>query len=89
MEKRLAKDVELKTAYKVTIEKNLECNFVRCLDHKEASEIENEMQCYLPHQPVKHPHKPGKVRRVCKAGSKFRGFSLNDMLLSGPDLLRN
>ena len=47
------------------------------------------MQWYLPNHPVKHPHKPGKVRRVCKAASKCEGVSLNDKLLSGPDLLRN
>ena len=50
---------------------------------------ENDMQWYLPHLPVKHSHKPGKVRRVFNAASKFRGVSLNDKLLSGPDLLQN
>ena len=89
MEKRLAKDVELKNAYKATIEKDLESNFVRRLDDTEASETENAMQWYLPHHPVKHPHKPGKVRGVCNAASNFKGVSLNDKLLSGPDLLRN
>ena len=47
------------------------------------------MQWYLPHHPVEHPHKPGKVRRVCNAASKFKGVSLNDKLPSGPVLLRN
>ena len=47
------------------------------------------MQWYLPHHQVKHPHKPGKVRRVCKAASNCKGVSLNDKLLSGPGLLRN
>ena len=47
------------------------------------------MQWYLPHHPVKHLHKPGKVRRVCNAASKLKGVSLSDKLLSGPDLLRN
>ena len=89
MEKRLAKDVELKTAYKATIEKNLEGNFVRCLVDNEASETENAIQWYSPHHQVKHPHKPDKFRRVCNAASKFKGVSLNDTLLSGPDLLRN
>ena len=89
MEKLLEKDVELKTAYRATIEKDLESNFVRNLDDKEASETENEIQWYLPHHPVEHPHKPGKVRRVCNAASKFKGVSLNDKLLSGPHLLRN
>ena len=88
LEKRLAKDVELKTAYKATIQKDLERNFVRRLDDTETSETENAMQWYLPHHPVKHPHKPGKVRRVCNAASKFKGVSMNDKLFSVPDLLR-
>ena len=89
IEKRSEKDVPLEAAYKVTIQNDLERNFVRHLCDKEASETENAMQWYLPHHPVKHPHKPCKVRRVCNAASKFKGFSLNDRLLSGPDLLRN
>ena len=89
MEKRLEKDLELKEAYKGTIKKDLENHFVRKLDQEKVSITEKDMQWYLPHHPVKHPHKPGKVRRVCNAASKFRGCSLNDKLLSGPDLLRN
>ena len=89
MERRLSKDPELKEAYKATIEKDLENHFVRKLEQEEVVSTENDMQLYLPHHPVKHPHKPGKVRRVCNAASKFKGVSLNDKLLSGPDLLRN
>ena len=44
---------------------------------------------YLPHHPVTNPNKPGKVRRVANAASKFRGESLNSNLLTGPDLLNN
>ena len=40
MEKRLEEDNDLKTAYKTTIEKGLESNFVRRLDDKEASETD-------------------------------------------------
>ena len=79
----------MKEPYKATIEKDLENHFIRKLDQEEYSSTENDIQRYLPHHPVKHPHKPGKVRKVCNAASKFRGVSLNDKLLSGPDLLRN
>ena len=42
---------------------------------------------YLPHHPVLNPNKPGKVRRVCNAASKYKEVCLNHKLLAGPDLL--
>ncbi|KFD46952.1 hypothetical protein M513_12142 [Trichuris suis] len=42
---------------------------------------------YLPHHPVRHPSKPGKVRIVFDASVKFDGLSLNDHLEKGPDLV--
>ena len=82
-------DLELKQAYKATIKRGLETNFIRKWQQEEVVSTENDMQWYLPHHPVRHPHKPGKVRRVCNAASKFRCVSDNDKDLSGPDFLRN
>jgi hypothetical protein len=44
---------------------------------------------YLPHHPVINPHKPGKVRAVFDAASKYGNTSLNDQLLVGPDLINS
>ena len=44
---------------------------------------------YLSTHPVENPNKPGKARRVANTASKFKGVSLNNALLTGPDLLAN
>ena len=42
---------------------------------------------YLPHFPVYHPDKPGKVRVVNDCKAEYEGVSVNNVCLSGPDLL--
>jgi len=43
---------------------------------------------YIPHHGVYHPKKH-KIRVVFDCSARFRGTSLNDHLLSGPDLTNN
>ncbi len=47
---------------------------------------EGETVWYIPHHGVFHPKKPGKLRVVF---AKFNGISLNDTLLTGPDLINS
>lgn len=47
---------------------------------------EGEECWYLPLFGVYHPQKPGKIRVVFDSSAQFKGISLNDTLLSGPDL---
>ena len=42
----------------------------------------------MPQHTVPNPYKPGKVRRVCNAASKYKEVCLNDKLLAGSDLLQ-
>ena len=45
--------------------------------------------CYLPLFGVYHPHKPHQIRGVFDSSAKHDNVSLNDQLLSGPDLANN
>ncbi|XP_021324883.3 uncharacterized protein [Danio rerio] len=48
---------------------------------------DDETVWYIPHHGVYNPKKPDKLRIVFDCSAKFRGISLNDTLLTGPDLI--
>ncbi|KAK0150857.1 hypothetical protein N1851_008021 [Merluccius polli] len=50
---------------------------------------ERETAWYIPHHGVYHPRKPDKLRVVFDCSAKFNGISLNDTLLTGPDLINS
>ncbi len=50
---------------------------------------EGETVWYIPHHVVYHPQKPDKLRVVFDCSAKFCGISLNDTLLTGPDLINS
>ena len=86
LERKFQRDPNLKSLYQQSIDTDEEQRFVKILD---ASEVKGTFgkEWYLPHHPVLNPNKPGKVRRVCNAASKYKEICLNDKLLTGPDLL--
>ncbi|XP_050416044.1 uncharacterized protein LOC126829914 isoform X3 [Patella vulgata] len=52
---------------------------------KEEINCDNDRLWFIPHHAVVHKQK-GKLRVVYDCSAKYRGVSLNDTLLSGPDL---
>ncbi|XP_075252013.1 uncharacterized protein LOC142344310 [Convolutriloba macropyga] len=86
LQKRLQNDPGLNQRYNQTLQTDLDKNFVKPVEMQAPPP---ELIWYLPHHAVTNPNKPGKVRRVANAASKFRGKSLNSNLLTGPDLLNN
>ena len=86
LERRFQRDLELKVMYQQTIDTDVEKGFVKILNESEVKGTPGK-EWYLPHHPVLNPNKPGKVRRVCNAASKYKDVCLNDKLLAGPDLL--
>ncbi|XP_024119462.2 uncharacterized protein LOC112140681 [Oryzias melastigma] len=49
-------------------------------------ELDKEVAWYIPHHGVYHPHKPDKIRVVFDGSARYKDTSLNDHLLTGPDL---
>lgn len=47
---------------------------------------EDEEHWYLPTFGVYHPRKPKPIRVVFNSSARYNGASLNDVLLTGPDL---
>ena len=86
LEKRLGNIPTLKEKYDQTLSADLLKNYIKPV---EMTEPEPEKIWYLPHHPVQNANKPGKIRRVANAASKYRGQSLNSNFLTGPDLLKS
>ena len=86
LERRFQRDSNLKSLYQQSIDTDVENVFVNILN---VSEVKGTFrkEWYLPHYPVLNQNKPGKVRLVCNAASKYEDVFLNDKLLAGPDLL--
>ena len=68
-----------------TIEKDLRCGYIHRTPHDEVPST----GWLQPEHGVLHSNKPGKLRRVSNARAKYKGVCLNDMLLTGTDLLAN
>ena len=89
LEKRLAKDEDLREKYSSTIKEDLKQGYVIEVPDAHKVESRSVKEWDVPHHPVLNPNKPGKVRRVLIGAAKFHGASLNESLLTGPDLLQN
>ena len=86
-ERKLQRDPDLASAYQDTIRSYVQEGHARKVTEAELSKPNNR-RWFLPHHAFTNPNKPGKVRVVFDAAARFKGTSLNDKLLTGPDLLR-
>ena len=88
LERRLERTPDLRASYAQTIKDDFDKGYIVKVDKYDCFNVDNPREWYLPHHPLLHPHKPGKVRRVLNGAAKFHGVSLNNALLTGPDLLQ-
>lgn len=63
------------------------------IERGDAEQVENGgsegERWYIPHHGVYHAKKPDRLRVVFDCSARHKGASLNDHLLSGPDMLNN
>lgn len=86
LETKLKKDKKLALDYSQQINRLIELGFAEEFDESNGSK---DVGWFLPHFAVINPNKPGKVRLVFDCAAKSQGVSLNDHLLTGPDLLQS
>ena len=86
LKRRLSKDLELLQKYSAFIDNLLDKDYAAKVPNQHLLDRSDKVVWFLPHHRVFHPKKPGKVRFVFDCTAKFRGVSLNENLLQGPDL---
>lgn len=87
-ENRLRRHPELRSSVNAQINEYHENGYLEELSIEQQRSIRHR-KWYLPIFVVTNPNKPGKERLVWDAAAKVQGESLNDHLLTGPDLAAN
>lgn len=85
IERKMDSDEAFAKAYIDKIDDYLQKGYASQLSESEKADTANTF--YLPHFGVYNPNKPGKFRMVMDAKAKAGNFSLNDLLLKGPDFV--
>ena len=85
LKKRFHRDPEFFARYKAAVNDYIAKGYAKQVPVEELYPNGRPLW-YLPHHAVFHPHKPDKLRVVFDCAARFKGTSLNDQLLHGPDL---
>ena len=83
LQNRLKKDESLRMKYRDVIDDYIERGHARKVQVNLDEDSKDKPVWYLPHHPVV---RPDKLRVVFDCSARYEGTSLNDQLLSGPDL---
>ena len=88
LENKFSKNQLLSRKYSETIKSYISKGYETKMERTQRSE-RNKITNYIPHLEVINKHKSDKLKAVFDASPKYKGYSLNDYLLEGPDLLNN
>ena len=84
LERKLDRDRECASLYYAEMDRLVQGGYVKKIPQGDS----RSRVWYLPHFGVQRPEKPGKLRVVFDAAARSGGQCLNDLLETGPDLLR-
>ena len=79
LKRKLELDRSVKESYDTFMNEMISSGYARLLSREEAANV----NFLIPHHPV---WKDGKIRIVFDCSAKYRGFSINDALMKGPNL---
>ena len=82
--RKLDKNSDLKDKYSNGINDLLKKGYAAKVPEQDTGRSDGKVW-YLPHHPVVNPNKD-KIRIVFDCAAKYGGYSLNDVVLQGPDL---
>ncbi|KAI7805752.1 hypothetical protein IRJ41_018562 [Triplophysa rosa] len=83
LKKRFEKDMQYHKDYATFMNETITCGDA---ERVPPDELDKRPSWYIPHHGVYHPQKPGKIRVVFDCSARYEGVSINDFLLTGPEL---
>ena len=86
IKRRFASNAKYKEDYSRFMKDIIGRGYVKKLSENSDTARIGENCWYIPHHGVYHPRKPDKIRVVFDCSARYAGISLNDKLLSGPNL---
>ncbi|KAK3726566.1 hypothetical protein QZH41_001952, partial [Actinostola sp. cb2023] len=88
LQQRMAHDDKYYSMYKAAMDEVIEKGYAEKIPESKKV-TEDGKVWYIPHHGVFHPKKPEKLRVVYDCSARYKGESLNEHLLAGPDLTNN
>ena len=87
VKRRLQRDSQLKDKYQEQMDIALKKGYAERVPDGDAEQGLSERLWVIPHHPVINPKKPEKVRVVFDCAARSHNTSLNENLMTGPDLV--